>query len=84
MIVGGVIQASMGVEAAGRDLEDIAPPLSATGAPLDEGGELEDPYTLSHEEGRKTTPAGASPPADGERAPNAEQPATSQDPLSRR
>ena len=30
MIVGGVIQATMGVEAAQRDLEDIAPPLSAT------------------------------------------------------
>jgi hypothetical protein len=31
MIIGGVIQATMGIEAAGRDLEDIAPPLSATG-----------------------------------------------------
>src|SRR3712207_161377 len=30
MIAGGIIQALMGVEAAGRDLEDIAPPLSAT------------------------------------------------------
>src|SRR4051794_6977530 len=30
MIVGGIIQATMGVEAARRDLEDIAPPLSAT------------------------------------------------------
>ena len=30
MIVGGIIQATMGVEAAARDLEDIAPPLSAT------------------------------------------------------
>src|SRR4051812_5569376 len=33
MIVGGVIQATMGVEAARRDLEDIAPPLSAGGEP---------------------------------------------------
>jgi MFS family permease len=31
----GVIQALMGVEAAGRDLEDIAPPLSATQEELD-------------------------------------------------
>src|SRR3712207_9293308 len=30
MIVGGIIQATKGVEAAQRDLEDIAPPLSAT------------------------------------------------------
>lgn len=30
MILGGIIQATMGVEAAQRDLEDIAPPLSAT------------------------------------------------------
>jgi hypothetical protein len=36
MIIGGVIQATMGVEAAQRDLEDIAPPLSAMEAELDE------------------------------------------------
>jgi MFS family permease len=53
MIIGGVIQATMGVEAAGRDLEDIAPPLSATGDPLDEAGEEVDPYTVSDEEGRR-------------------------------
>jgi MFS family permease len=52
MIVGGIIQATMGVEAAGRDLEDIAPPLSATGDALDEPGEQADPYTLAPEEGR--------------------------------
>src|SRR4051812_48748861 len=53
MIVGGIVQATMGVEAAQRDLEDIAPPLSATGDPLDEGGEEVDPYTVSDEEGRR-------------------------------
>jgi MFS family permease len=53
MIVGGIIQATMGVEAAGRDLEDIAPPLSATGEELEEPGEQADPYTLAPEEGRK-------------------------------
>ena len=45
MIVGGVIQATMGVEAAQRDLEDIAPPLSAQGDELEEPGEEEDPHT---------------------------------------
>src|SRR3712207_4272035 len=39
MIIGGIIQATMGVEAAQRDLEDIAPPLSATEDELDEPGE---------------------------------------------
>src|SRR3954451_13418788 len=39
MIVGGIIQATMGVEAAGRDLEDIAPPLSAAGEEIEEPGE---------------------------------------------
>src|SRR3954464_6112353 len=57
MIAGGVIQAVMGVEAAGRDLEDIAPPLSA----VDEPGEEADPYTLDRSQGRfkrepETTP----------------------------
>src|SRR5437763_4781459 len=52
MIVGGVIQATMGVEAARRDLEDIAPPLSATGGELDEPGEEADPYTIGREEPR--------------------------------
>src|SRR3954451_14927859 len=57
MIVGGIIQATMGVEAARRDLEDIAPPLSAAEAELDEPGEEADPYTVSPEEGRRQTPA---------------------------
>jgi MFS family permease len=54
MIAGGVIQATMGVEAAGRDLEDIAPPLSATTDELDEPGEEADPYTLGRGEQRGT------------------------------
>jgi MFS family permease len=52
MIVGGVIQAMMGVEAARRDLEDIAPPLSATDEELEEPGEETDPYTLGRGQGR--------------------------------
>jgi hypothetical protein len=55
MIVGGIIQATMGVEAAQRDLEDIAPPLSAQGEALEEPGEAADPYTVAPEEGRKQT-----------------------------
>jgi MFS family permease len=51
MIVGGIIQALMGVEAAGRDLEDIAPPLSAAGDELDEPGEEADPYTHGRHDG---------------------------------
>jgi MFS family permease len=51
MIIGGVIQAVMGVEAAQRDLEDIAPPLSATGDELEEPGEQEDPYTVGESTG---------------------------------
>jgi hypothetical protein len=39
----------MGVEAARRDLEDIAPPLSAA---ADEPGEEADPYTLDRGQGR--------------------------------
>jgi hypothetical protein len=54
MILGGLIQATMGVEAAGRDLEDIAPPLSATSDELDEPGEESDPYTLGRDEDRGT------------------------------
>jgi hypothetical protein len=38
MTLGGIIQATMVVEAAGRDLEDIAPPLSATEEELAEPG----------------------------------------------
>jgi MFS family permease len=57
MIVGGVIQATMGVEAAGRDLEDIAPPLSATEEELSEPGEEADPHTLGRAQGRGSTHA---------------------------
>src|SRR4051812_25256359 len=82
MIIGGIIQATMGVEAAGRDLEDIAPPLSATEEELSEPGEEVDPYTLGRAQGRGSThaprfgradevPADASPtttrPTGGER-----------------
>jgi MFS family permease len=52
MIFGGIVQALMGVEAAGRDLEDIAPPLSAQAVEHDEPGEEADPYTLGRGEGR--------------------------------
>ncbi|MEV4705189.1 MFS transporter [Actinoplanes sp. NPDC049316] len=54
MIVGGIVQATMGVEAAQRDLEDIAPPLSAQAAELDEPGEEADPYTVGRGQGRGT------------------------------
>lgn len=47
MIAGGVIQALMGVEAAGRELEDIAPPLSIVGDELDEPGAPADPHTVA-------------------------------------
>src|SRR3954453_20561310 len=57
MIIGGAIQATMGVEAAGRDLEDIAPPLSAVSEEIDEPGEEADPYTLGRGEARGTTNA---------------------------
>src|SRR4051794_8182826 len=60
MIAGGVIQALMGVEAAGRDLEDIAPPLSAQGEQLEEPAEAADPYTVRAEQGRRA-PAGDAP-----------------------
>jgi MFS family permease len=60
MIIGGIIQATMGVESAQRDLEDIAPPLSATGEELEEPGEQADPYTVGPDQGRVrgTTPTG--------------------------
>jgi hypothetical protein len=57
MIAGGIIQALMGVEAAQRDLEDIAPPLSAREAELEEPGEEADPYTVGRGEGRGTAHA---------------------------
>jgi MFS family permease len=52
MIFGGIVQATMGVESAQRDLEDIAPPISAQGEELDEPGEEADPYTHGRDEGR--------------------------------
>src|SRR3954465_14363372 len=55
MIVGGIIRATVGGEAPGRDLEDIAPPLSATGDEIEEPGEQADPYTVAPEEGRGAT-----------------------------
>ena len=54
MIFGGIVQATMGVEAAQRDLEDIAPPLSVTEAELSEPGEEADEYTVGRGEGRGT------------------------------
>jgi hypothetical protein len=47
----------MGVEAARRDLEDIAPPLSATEEELAEPGEEADPYTLGRGQQRGTAHA---------------------------
>ena len=73
MIVGGVIQATMGVEAAGRDLEDIAPPLSAAGDELEEPGEQADPYTVAAQEGRRQAPA-AEPRFEREPATDRETP----------
>jgi hypothetical protein len=64
MIFGGIVQATMGVEAAQRDLEDIAPPLSAQAAvpagaagraeEIEEPGEEADPYTIGRDQGRGT------------------------------
>ena len=39
MIAGGIVQAVLGVEAAGRQLEDIAKPLTAEDAEAEERGE---------------------------------------------
>ena len=57
MIFGGIVQATMGVEVAQRDLEDIAPPLSAQQDELEEPGEEADPYTVGRGEGRGTAHA---------------------------
>jgi MFS family permease len=69
MIVGGIIQATMGVEAARRDLEDIAPPLSAAGEELEEPGEQADPFTVAPEEGRRPAAETGSPRFEREDAP---------------
>jgi MFS family permease len=58
MIVGGIIQATMGVEAAQRDLEDIAPPLSAQGEEIEEPGEEADPLTVGREGAREVDAQG--------------------------
>jgi hypothetical protein len=58
MIAGGIVQATMGVEAARRDLEDIAPPLSATGEELEDPGEEADRFTVGREGRRYEEPAG--------------------------
>jgi len=54
MIIGGLIQATMGVESAQRDLEDIAPPMSVTSEEIEEAGEEADPFTLGRGEDRGT------------------------------
>jgi MFS family permease len=82
MIIGGVIQALMGVEAAGRDLEDIAPPLSATGDEIEEPGEQADPYTLAPEEGRRET-AGGSPRFERDGVTGSAPPPADRDPITR-
>ena len=66
MIGGGIIQALMGVEAAQRDLEDIAPPLSAAGEEIEEPGEEADRLTVGREEeGRQVGGPGAQRPVPG-------------------
>jgi MFS family permease len=65
MIIGGIIQALMGVEAAQRDLEDIAPPLSATGEEIEEPGEEADRLTVGREEESRQVGPGAQRPAPG-------------------
>jgi MFS family permease len=83
MIVGGIIQALMGVEAARRDLEDIAPPLSAQGEELEEPGEAADPYTLAPEQGRKQPASGSGDRRfEREGAPPESRP-TGRDPVTR-
>ena len=59
MIFAGIVQAIMGVEAAQRDLEDIAPPLSAQQAELEEPGEEADPFTIGREGERQPGAAGS-------------------------
>jgi MFS family permease len=52
MIIAGIVQLTMGVEAARRDLEDIAKPLTAQDDELEEPGEEADPHTVGVDEGR--------------------------------
>jgi MFS family permease len=65
MIFGGAIQALMGVEAAQRDLEDIAPPLSAVGEEIEEPGEEADRLTVGREEESRQVGPGTERPAPG-------------------
>jgi MFS family permease len=58
MIVAGLVQLTMGVEAARRDLEDIAKPLTAQDEELEEAGEEADPHTVGRDEGRRADGAG--------------------------
>ena len=81
MIAGGIIQATMGVEAAQRDLEDIAPPLSAQGEALEEPGEEEDPYTIGREQPRQVgesaepeVPSVTTPPTTSDGPPRRQEP----------
>ena len=53
MIVAGIVQLTMGVEAARRDLEDIAKPLTAQDEELEEPGEEADALTVGRGEGRR-------------------------------
>src|SRR6266508_258937 len=69
IVIGGVIQALMGVESAQRDLEDVAPPLSVTEEELSEPGEEADPYTLGRGQDRGTAHA---PRRSGDRDATAE------------
>jgi hypothetical protein len=56
MIVAGLIEMAIGVEAAGRELEDIAEPLSAREAKGDHDlGESQDDFTYDRESGRVLT-----------------------------
>jgi MFS family permease len=52
MIAAGVIEMTMGVEAAGRELEEIAKPLSAADEELAEPGEEADELTVGRDETR--------------------------------
>ena len=72
MIFGGVVQATMGVEAAQRDLENIAPPLPAQEAELEEPGEEGDPFTVGRDGDRGTQHADGRFETDGHQQAGAE------------
>ena len=57
-VVAGLVEAAVGVEAAGRELEDIAEPLSAREARHRDPGESQDKFTYGREQRRvPATPA---------------------------